>query len=256
MTGSQAAVFIRCFLRTYCIASAYNPHGLQNIGFLYAIEPALNALYGPGPRLREARLRYASNYNSHPFLTPMLLGVLLRMEKGIAMGHLDPAVLVALKDTTANTLSAIGDSIFNGTLLSSWVLVVGCLVLAGMPGPALALTALAFALLQVFKLATFILGFRKGMAVLFFLRRLDLINWGERIKYVNALLLSLFLWLALPEASMEAWAGAILYLLMAGWIVGRLHVPRILVALVLLAAGVALHMSGLFGRIPALLSAV
>lgn len=256
MTGARAAVFLRCFLRSYLVTSAYNPHGLQNIGFLYAIEPGLYAIHGPGQRLREARLRYARRYNTHPFLTPLFLGMLLRMEKGIAAGHVDPAVVENLKDTTANTLSAIGDSIFSGTLLSTWALTMGCLVLAGAPGLGLALTVAAFVLLQAFKLATFIMGFRNGMSALFFVRRLDPINWGGRIKVVNALLLTLFLWQALPEASMEAWAGTILYLFMAGWIVGRLHVPRIFLAILLLVITASLHMSGLFGRIPALLSSL
>lgn len=252
MKASRARVFFSCFLRSYMINAAYNPRGLQNIGFLYAIEPGLAAIYGPGEGLRKARMRYAGHYNCHPFFTPLLLGIFLRMEAAIAEKRLDGKILESLKDTTANTLSAIGDSFFNGSLLGAWALSAGCLILAGMPFSALALTLFAFLALQACKFASFIIGVRTGMASLFVLKRLDLINWGDRIKCINAALLSAFLWLALPEARPLVWGGAALYLLLAGWVVGRVHAPRVFVALVLLAATVALHVSGLFGHIPGL----
>lgn len=254
MSNLKASHLLGCFFRSYFVSAAYNPRGLQNIGFIYAIEPVLAALYGPGKGLRHARMRYARNYNCHPFFTPLLLGVFLHMEAAIAAGRLEPAVQDSLKDTTANTLSAIGDSFFNGTMLNTWALTVSCLILAGLPVIALLLTLTSFLLLQVLKLATFVLGLRKGMAVLFFLGRLDLINWGERFKYVNALLLTLFLWLALPGASASAWGGVGLYLVLSGWVVGKLHVPRVFAALILLAAAIVLHLSDIFSGIPALLS--
>lgn len=249
----RAGVLLGCFLRSYFITAGYNPQGLQNIGFLYAIEPALSALYGPGERLAAARMRYARHYNCHPFFTPMLLGVFLRFEMAIACNHLDASVLENLKSTTANTLSAIGDSLFNGTLLATWALASSCLMLAGQPLVALWMTVFCVVLLQLFKLAIFMIGFKKGMAVFFFLRKVDLINRGDSLKYVNAVLLGLFLWLALPEAPVLAWGGVAMYLLAAGWIVGKLHLSRVLVALVLLAVTVALHKAGLFGEIPTFL---
>lgn len=253
MSRLRGALLLGCFLRSYLVTAAYNTRGLQNIGFLFSIEPALAALYGPGEGLREARLRYASNYNCHQFFTPMLLGIFLHMETEIATGKLDPAVQNAIKDTTANTLSAIGDSFFNGTALNTWAITVSCLILAGLPVAALALTVLLFVLLQVFKLATFILGLRNGLAVLSFLSRLDLINWGDRLKYLNALLAPLFLWLALPGSSAPSWGGVALYLLLIGWLVGKLHMSRVLVALVLLVVTVVLHLSRVFSDVPALL---
>ena len=114
------------------------------------------------------------------------------------------------------------------------------------------MTLLLFVLLQLFKITTFILALRNGMAVLLFLRRLDLINWGDRLKYANALLLTLFLWLALPGAPALSFGGLALYLLLAGWMVGKLHVPRVFVALVLLAVAVALRLSSIFPDIPSL----
>lgn len=252
MAELTAKLLLGAFARSYMVKSAYNPLGLQNIGFIYALEPALAALYGPGPALRDARMRYARRYNCHPFFTPMLLGVFLRMEMAIAEGRLDAAVLAGLKDTTANTLSAIGDSFFNGTLLSVWALSAACLVLGGLPAAAAGLTVGLILLLQLFKLISFIMGVKGGMSVLLHLRRLDLINLSEKLKGVNAVLLALFLWLALPQADPLAWSGVLLYLLLAGWAVGRMHLPRIFVGLLLLSFVVALHFMDFVGRIPAL----
>lgn len=246
MKKSRASLLLGCFLRSYFLTAAYNPRGLQNIGLLFALEPALAAIYGPGDRLREARLRYAGSFNCHPFLTPMLLGVFLRAEKEIADGRMDPAVLEKIKDIMANTLSAIGDSFFNGTLLCTWALGASCLILVDMPGAAAALTFSAFVLLQVFKLGGFFMGLHRGVAVLLILRRLDLINSGEQYKCLNAFLLVLFLYLALPTATASAWGGVALYLLFTGWVVGRLHVSRVITALALLVVAAALHISGLF----------
>ena len=250
MKKPRASLYLACFLRSYMVGAAYNPHGLQNIGFLYAIEPVLASLYGPGEALREARLRYALQFNCHPFFTPLFLGVILHMETALAEKRFDPALLINLKDTTANTLSAIGDSFFSGSLLSSWALSSACLILAGMQAEALRLTALAFVFLQSLKLATFVLGFRKGLSVLLFIRRLNLINWGDYCKNGNAALLSLFLWLALPDVSPLVLGGVVLYLLFAGWLVGRLHLLRICMILMLTAIIAALHQAGVFEHVP------
>lgn len=250
MSRLRTSAVLGCFFRSYLVTAAYNPRGLHNIGFLFAIEPALAALHGPGKELREARLRYVRNYNCHPFLTPTVLGLFLHMEEAIAEGKLNPALHKNLKDTTANTLSAIGDSFFNGTMLSTWGIFACCLVLAGLPMVALALTATAFVLLQLFKFFSFLMALRKGMAVLFLLRRLDLINWGDRFKYANALFLTMLLWLALPDASLLSLGTGTMYLLLASWLVAKLHMPRVILALSLLAAMAAARAYNLFEFLP------
>lgn len=254
MSSLPLTLLLRCFARTYFVGAAYNPRGLQNIGFTFAIEPGLMAIYGKGKALRNARLRYVRHYNCHPFLTPLLLGVYLRMESDINQGLFSPQILMSLKDTTANTLSGIGDSFFNGSMLNTWVLSITALVLAGFPLVAAILTAFAFFLLQCFKLASFFMGFSQGIAFLSLMKRIDLINWGERLKCINAVLLVITLWLAMPTVSINTWGGVALYLLMAGWLIGKAHMPRIFVALLLLVLAVALHLTDTLGPVPGFLS--
>lgn len=226
MNGFSAMLLLRCFLRSYCVTAAYNPRGLQSTGFTFAIEPALAALYGPGEGLRMARQRYVWRFNSHPFWAPLLLGVFLRIESDIARKHVQPALLDTLKDTTANTFSAIGDSLFQGSLLPAWALTMGCLVVHGFTTAAVVVTLVLFLLTHLFRLVCFIAGLRKGMSILALVRRLQLIDWSTRIKYLNALLLTLFLFWSLPEANVGMWGKTFAYFTLAGLLVWRLRVPR------------------------------
>jgi PTS system mannose-specific IID component len=230
-----------CYLRSYLVGAAYNTRGLQNIGFLFAIKPGLRALYPDGKALRDARMRYARHFNCHPFFTPLLLGAFLRTEWEIARGAMPAQAFLSLKDTMTNTLSAIGDSFFSGTLLSTWALVMGICVCAGFPLAAAGITMLLFALLQAFRIGTFILGLRKGIAFLPFLSRLNLINWGERLKCGNAVLLACFLWLIAPAGDDPLWIGLALGLPACAWLIGKLHLPRVLIALAALIFALFLY---------------
>jgi PTS system mannose-specific IID component len=241
MKPLSLAVLCSCFLRSYLVGAAYNTRGLQNIGFLFAIKPGLRELYPDGKALREARMRYARQFNCHPFFTPLLLGAFLRTELEIARGVMPAQALLGIKDTMTNTLSAIGDSFFSGTLLSTWALVMAICVCADVPLTAAGITLALFALLQAFKIGTFLLGLRKGTAFLSFLARLNLINWGERLKCCNAALLALFLWLIAPAGDDSLWIGLALGLPACAWLIGKLHLPRVLIALAALLFALFLY---------------
>ena len=229
----STGLLMRCFLRSYLVGAAYNPHGLQNIGFLYAIGPGLSALFRDEEALRDARLRYAAHFNSHPFFTPLLLGMNLRMEQAFAAKGLSPDTVADLKDTAANTLSGIGDSFFNGACLNTWALLSAILICLGQPATALVLMVCLLLLVQMFKLATFILGWRQGIHALILLKRLDLINWGERLKLFNAVLLAAFLWFALPDTGSMTLLAAGALPLALGWITGKWNQNRIILVILL-----------------------
>jgi PTS system mannose-specific IID component len=240
----SAGLLLRCFLRSYCSTACYNPRGLQSVGFIYAIEPALAALYGPGEELKAARWRYVRHFNSHPFWMPLLLGVFLRVEADIAQKRVQPALLDNVKDATSNTLSAIGDSLFRGSAMITWALAAGCLVLYGSPVAAMFLTLGLFFLVHLLRFACFITGLRMGLACLRLVGRFQLINWAGRIKYLNAFLLALLLCLALRETATGRllWFLAVpVYLAVAGVLVGRLHIPRNIIVFLLLVLVFILH---------------
>lgn len=227
----DAGALITCFLRSYLVAAGFNAHGMQNLGFIYAIEPGLRRIYSNPDRLRDARERYITHYNTHPFWTPLLLGIFLHEERNIRTGVVPARTLLSVKDTACYSLSAVGDSVFTGTLLPCWAIGTSCLVVAGWIDAAAAVCLLLFALLQAFRLYTFVLGLRNGMNALIHIRRLRLIDWGQRFKVANAALLAVFLRLAAPAHIPEhVFYGVTLLLCAAAWGVGRKRAPRVVMA--------------------------
>lgn len=226
---------ITCFLRTYFVGTGFNTRGLQNTGLVFAMEPGLRELYKDPDALREARSRYLELYNTHPFWTPLLVGVFLSLESHISKGNLPPKMLSSVKETTTYTLSAIGDSFFGGSLLSMWALSTVCLLVAGFEGLAFAWTALLFFALQFFKFFTFAAGVRDGLKVISSLKNWDLINWGEKIKLANSFVLVLMLYLFWPGThNIAEWTLIAGTLLGACYLVGRLHLSRVLLVYILL----------------------
>lgn len=238
-----AKALVSCFLRSYFVSAGFNAHGMQNIGFIYAIEPGLRIIHSDREKLVEARARYISHYNTHPFWTPLLLGIFLRAEKNIHAGVLPVQALLAMKDTASYSLSAIGDSVFTGTLLPFWAIATSCFLVSGHYIPAFIFSALLFALLQIFRLYTFVLGLRTGMAALMRVRHMRLMEWGQRLKLANAVLLVFFLRLiAHPHIRPEIFYSVCATLCIAAWFIARKNIPRLVLAGILLGIWSAGHL--------------
>jgi PTS system mannose-specific IID component len=210
---------------------------MQNIGLVFALEPGLRVIYGSPLARQKARKRYLRHYNTHMFWTPLLVGVFLSLEDKIARGLFPPNVLESVKNTTVYTLSAIGDSVFHGSLLVFWSLCMIAMLVSGQHGLAVAWVLIWFFALQLFKFWTFLLGYKEGLKFLVRLKKWDLINWGRRLKYMNALLLAWVLYLVRPgDLTGVNWACAVAALAMGAWLVARGRAPRELAALAIVAA--------------------
>lgn len=204
--GAETLVMahVRSFMRCYMAGAGFNTRGMQNIGLVYAMQPGLSAIHADPKNYRAALKRYVRHFQSHPFWMPCLVGIFLNVEKAIAAGRFPPAMLSKVKDTTAYTLSALGDSVFAGSLLIFWALLTICLLLSGQTAAPLTLGICFFIGLQAFRAYTFVCGARQGFRFLERLKRWDLINWGRRIKYVNAGLL-LWLWALIWPRPFDWW---------------------------------------------------
>ncbi|KUG29734.1 pts system, mannose-specific iid component [hydrocarbon metagenome] len=231
----------RCFFRSYLVAAAFNTQGLQNIGLAYAMEPGLRAAHPDPEAFRAAMARHLTVYNSHPMWAPLLVGVFLSVEVKIAKGLVPPAMLDDVKTTTAYTLSAVGDSFFGGSLLGLWGLAAACLAATGHSLGVAILAASLLLGLNGFKAATFWAGYREGFQVLKRLKRWDLINWGRRIKVVNAVMLT-FLWLLTAPRAVGAMGVSDLIIVsgLGVWAVTEPRFPREMVFAALVAAGLCL----------------
>lgn len=231
----------RSFLRTYLVGAAFNTKGMQNIGLIFAMEPGLAAIYQDEHARRQALARYVAHYNTHPFWTPLLVGVFLSLEDKISRQLFPAQVLESVKDTTVYALSAIGDSLFGGSLLVFWSLSTACLLAAELPGLALAWGMAWFLGLHVFKAVTFVVGFREGLKFLTRLRRWKLIDWAQRLKYGNAVLLALFFHLSWPGAvDAGSWSLGLAGVGLAAFAVAYGGVSREVLALAMLAGAIML----------------
>lgn len=232
-------ILLQVFLRTYFVGATFNTKGMQNVGFFHAMEPGLKEFFGHDPlALKRARSRYLKHYNTHPFWTPLLAGIFLSMEQKIAAGLLPAKVLAELRLTTIYTLSALGDSFFGGSFLVMWSLLAVNLAALGWYW-ALALW-LIFCLvgLQIFKIYTFARGYAQGLAFLHRLKSWDLINWGQRIKMVNGVLLAFLFVHIVPNELVWLPFWIILPCLLA-WVSSRRTMDRLIVLVVLGLIGLA-----------------
>lgn len=233
--SERGKAYLKCFLRTYLVGASMNPRGLMSVGILYAMQPGLWIIHKE-PKARERVLkRYARHFSSHPFWVPCLVGIFLAVETDIAGRRLPPETLEKIRNTTSYTLSAVGDSMFAGSLLIFWALLSSCLLLLGHRVLPLTVGLLFFLGLQAFRVYTFLGGLRRGFSFLSALKRWDLINWGRRVKYVNAALL-LWLWAILfPKGDALAWTWGMAAFALAGVLSIRPVLPRWLVAGAVLA---------------------
>ncbi|WP_035104186.1 PTS system mannose/fructose/sorbose family transporter subunit IID [Desulfohalovibrio reitneri] len=236
LTGIDSRTIWRIFLRTYLVGACFNTRGMQNIGLGLAMDPGLRALHSDPAELGRARRRALKHYNSHPFFAPMLAGVFLSLEAAIARGEIKPKTLEEVKRTASYTLSAIGDSFFGGGLVPFWALSTVCLVASSNHAAAVVWGAGLVVALQWFRFMGLVTGVRHGLGALPRLKRLNLINWGRRLKYANGLLIIL-LWAMLWRGEMVWWKWLLSCSLLgaAAWLVRRLGLPREVVVLGLVA---------------------
>lgn len=192
-TGMESRSFalLRTFVRCWLGGACFNTRGMQNIGMTYAMLPGLASIHTDKTELRKAIKRYARHHQSHPFWLPCLAGIYLNLEQAIGSGRFPEKLFPKVKDTTSYTLSALGDSVFAGSLLVFWALATTAMLLAGLHAAPFILGFALFAGLQAFRAITFLAGLRGGLQFLERLRKWDLINWGARLKYANAVLLAL-----------------------------------------------------------------
>jgi len=234
----NADILVRTFLRTYFVGAAFNTRGLQTVGLALAMEPGLKGLY-PDPAERKlAWRRYLKIYNTHPLWTPFLVGVFLSLESRIARNEFPAAMLEQVKSTIVFTLSAVGDAFFGGALTTFWALGTACLLASGHAWMAFFVGLTLFAALNVFKLATFVLGYRQGFAALSRIRNWGLVDWARRIKMVNGALL-VILWALVWPADMDPalWAAGVVLALGLAFVACKLRMNRELLVGLGVAAG-------------------
>lgn len=193
----------RVFLRSLFLQASWNTQGMQNLGFAWAIAPALEVLY-PDPKARAAAgARHLEFFNCHPYAAAAILGAAVRLEEEIAAGAQGPAASTALKKALGPPFAALGDGFFWLALrpLASLLGVCGALVWRA-PGAFLLLFAYDLVHLPA-RVWLFQRGYDQGPGVVEAVQRLRVPRATALLKLGAAALLGGFAALLLRGAAVE-----------------------------------------------------
>jgi len=107
--------------RSFFIQSWWNFEGMQNLGFLFGLDPWLHRIYPDPEEYRRAALRHLEFFNTQPYMVSFALGLVGAMEeqRAAAPEAARPAIeerIRQLKRVAGSSLAAIGDSFFWGAL--------------------------------------------------------------------------------------------------------------------------------------------
>lgn len=101
-----------CFRNQYTQGS-WNYERMQNGGFCFAMIPAIKKLYTTKEDQSAALKRHLEFYNTHPYLTAPVLGVVLALEEDRANGaKIDDTAIQGVKVGMMGPLAGVGDPAF------------------------------------------------------------------------------------------------------------------------------------------------
>ncbi|MCA6070929.1 MAG: PTS system mannose/fructose/sorbose family transporter subunit IID [Endomicrobium sp.] len=107
------------FVRSFFIQTLWNYERMQNIGFVFILKPFLDKVYLNEDKKKEALLRHTGHFNTHPYMSGVVVAIVASLEKKIAEDSVTDEKLPDvnnIKDTMAGPLAALGDLFFFGTL--------------------------------------------------------------------------------------------------------------------------------------------
>lgn len=108
---------LNVFWRSQFLQASWNFERMQNIGWAYAMIPALKKLYSSKEDRALALKRHLEFFNTHPYLAAPVLGVTLTLEEEKAAGEdIDNAAIQGVKIGMMGPLAGVGDPIFWGTI--------------------------------------------------------------------------------------------------------------------------------------------
>lgn len=172
----------RCFWRSFFLQAAWNRRGMQNLGFAYAIEPALRVLYPDQERYEQALGRHLGFFNCHPYMAAALLGGAIHHEERISRGEESEGTSTSYKSALQGPIAAVGDGFFWTALRPFFGAAAGLGALL-FGWPAVVVVIAVFNLVHLaLRLGLFRAGYRQGDAVVGAIGRLGLPVIAERLR--------------------------------------------------------------------------
>jgi PTS system mannose-specific IID component len=237
-------VLARVFWRCLFLQAAWNRRGMQNLGFAYAIDPALRWLYADPAKRAEALARHLRFFNCHPYMAAAILGGAIQHEERVAMGEEPASGPLQYKQTLQGPLAAVGDGFF-WTALRPFFGVLGASGALLFGWPAVAVVVVAYNVVHfTLRIRLFRAGYERGDGVVGEVARLELPIVAGRLRAVSAVLTGVAGALVLLPATHAGAAAVFTAIAVTG--VGYLllsrgvHLLRAAYGAALVGAGVAL----------------
>ena len=227
-------------LRSFSIQGSWNDRTMTGPGLAHALAPLLVRIHAGDPaEFRRAVQRHSGAFNAHPYLAPIAIGALARLE----FEGEDPDTLARFRSALRAPLGALGD----GVVWAGWrPFCASAAAIGFLLGLDAALAAAAFLVLYnaghlALRLWGLRCGWRSGRSVASALRRAPLRRIERALVSVNQVLigaLAALLIARLPGAGGLPWreGGAVIVALM-GYLVPR-HISAVAMASLLAACAV------------------
>lgn len=214
MSGLPRRTQLHLILRSFMIQSSWNSRTMLGHGFGFALRPALWWRYDTDEEREAALARHVEHFNAHPYLVPLGLGAVARIE----VDGVDPHRIRDFKTAVRGPLGAIGDRL----IWVGWLPTISLAALAfALLGARPAWVALAFLAVYnaghiALRLWGWSVGYRHGTEVAGAIRRARLQQQSEMLGRSAAVLLGVILGLVMvrgARAGFSAWLplGALLF---------------------------------------------
>src|SRR5699024_9219158 len=127
----------RVFFRSFFTMTSINYERYQNLGFNFAILPALKKIYSK-EKLKDTVSSDTEFFNCHPYPTAAILGMTLAMEEkrgeeisNTGEASIESSAVTATKTAMMGPLAGIGDSVFKATLMTIFASIGASLAVDG-----------------------------------------------------------------------------------------------------------------------------
>ena len=99
--------------RSTCLQGSWNYERMQNLGWAYALIPAIKKLYTSKEDRAAALERHLEFFNTHPYVAAPIIGVTLALEEERANGaEIDDTAIQGVKIGMMGPLAGVGDPVF------------------------------------------------------------------------------------------------------------------------------------------------
>jgi PTS system mannose-specific IID component len=108
---------VSAWWRTQFLQASWNYERMQNVGWAFAMIPAIKRLYSTKEDRADALKRHLEFFNTHPYVAAPIVGVEMAMEEQRANGaDIDDEAINGVKVGMMGPLAGVGDPIWWGTV--------------------------------------------------------------------------------------------------------------------------------------------